>query len=96
LSPLFDPELSKKYPPGSDGWMKWFENLKCGMPFDKPSDGVVYHSTDFSLQMSQTLQFFVDFQAWKESEGGIYRSSYENQTKKIKRYNVSDRTPKIK
>jgi len=70
--------------------------LKCGEPFDKPSDGVVYYSTDFSLQMSQTLQFFVDFQAWKDTQGGIYRSSYVNPVvAKRKIYNVSDRVPKV-
>ena len=96
LSPLFDTELSEKYPPGSDGWMRWFENLKCGEPFDKPSDGVVYYSTDFSLQMSQTLQFFDDFQAWKNTKGGIYRSDYEHPVTKRKIYNVSERVPKVK
>jgi hypothetical protein len=96
LSPLFDSELSKKYPPGSDGWMRWFENLKCDEPFDKPSGGVVYHSTDFSLQMSQTLQFFADFQAWKDAQGGLYRSSYEQPVKKRKTHSVSDREPKVK
>jgi hypothetical protein len=96
LSPLFDSETSKKYPPGSDGWMRWFENLKCSEPFDKPSDRIVYHSTDFSLQMSQTLQFFADFQAWKEAQGGIYRSSYENHKPKRKIHNVSNRLPKDK
>ena len=96
LNPLFDTELSEKYPPGSDGWMRWFENLKCGEPFDKPSDGVVYYSTDFSLQMSQTLQFFDDFQAWKNTKGGIYRSDYEHPVTKRKIYNVSERVPKVK
>ena len=91
LSPLFDTELSKKYPPGSPGWMRWFENLKCGQPFDKPSGGVVYHSTDFSLQMSQTVQFFSDFQAWKDAQGGIYRTSYEKPESKKKIHSVSDR-----
>ena len=96
LNPLFDTELSEKYPPGSDGWMRWFENLKCGEPFDKPSDGVVYYSTDFSLQMSQTLQFFDDFQAWKNAKGGIYRSDYEHPVTKRKIYNVSERVPIVK
>ena len=91
LSPLFDSELIKKYPPGSPGWMRWFENLKCGQPFDKPSGGVVYHSTDFSLQMSQTVQFSADFQAWKDAQGGIYRTSYEKPKSKQKIYSVSDR-----
>jgi hypothetical protein len=73
--------------------MRWFENLKCDQPFDKPSDGVIYRSTDFSLQMSQTLQFFADFQAWKQAEGGIYRSSYEKLASKRKIHKVSDREP---
>lgn len=94
LNPLFDTEVSKKNPPGSVGWMRWFENLKCGEPFDKPSGDVVYRSTDFSLQMSQTLQFFEDFQAFKKNQGGMYRSSYEKPILKQKIYNVSDRIPK--
>ena len=94
LSPLFDTELSKKYPPGSTGWMRWFENLKCAHPFDKPADGVVYHSTDFSLQMSQTVQFFADFRAWKDVQGGIYRNSYEKSDANRKIYSVSERIPK--
>ena len=48
LSPLFDGDSAKLNPPGSLGWMRWFQNNKCGTPFDGPT----YQSTDFCLQIT--------------------------------------------
>lgn len=73
LSPLFDPTLSQKYPPGSDGWMIWFRNLKCAQPFDEGKN-----STDFCLQMSEALQNFVD---WKTAQGGLFHEDYVKTSK---------------
>lgn len=74
ISPLFDPVLSKKYPPSSDGWMLWFRNLKCAQSFDKSTIAKPHYSTDFCLQMSEALENFVN---WKAAQGGLYRKDYE-------------------
>jgi hypothetical protein len=68
MSPLFNDSLSAACPPGSAGWMYWFRNLKCGEPFTPKS-----HSMDFSLQLSQSIQFFYN---WKKSQGGLYSNDY--------------------
>lgn len=73
ISPLFDPVLSKKYPPGSDGWMLWFRNLKCAESFDKSTPAQPHYSTDFCLQMSEALENFVN---WKGAQGGLYYNDY--------------------
>lgn len=56
----------KKHPPkvGSKAWMRWFQNIPAGVPFDKGS-----LSTDYSLQLAQAVQNFYD---WKCNEGGVF------------------------
>jgi hypothetical protein len=49
---------------GSELWMKWFRNLKCGDPF---SEGAL--STDFSLQLSGGIKNLHD---WRISQGGSF------------------------
>ena len=63
LNPSFDPSLNSK--PGDAVWMRWFTNLKGGTPFDAtdPVDPARKPgSTDFSLQLAMTLQYFADWQ----------------------------------
>jgi len=72
LSPLFDPSLSN-VKPGDDTWMLWFRNIPCGTPFnDKGGE-----STDFCLQLSESLQ---NFDTWKYGMDGLSASSYEKKT----------------
>ncbi len=57
------------------GWMRWFQNLKCGQPFDprgNPWTQEGAKSTDFSLQLSQGLTNFSEWQAL----AGLYASAY--------------------
>jgi len=68
LSPLFDPDTLKNDPPSSPGWMRWFQNLKCGVPFDQDAK-----SMDFSLQLSETL---LNFNTWKANQQGLFASHY--------------------
>ncbi len=68
-SPLFDSTTLANNPIGSVGWMRWFQNNKCGQVFDK---GAI--STDFSLQMAAALQSFDD---WKATQGGLFASSFK-------------------
>lgn len=58
MSPLFYPNPSQVPVVGSKGWMRWFQNLKCGDRFDadKPTS-----STDFSLQLAASLQNFYNW-----------------------------------
>jgi hypothetical protein len=61
MSPLF---TANPPPVGSTAWMRWFQNEKCGMPFDAKAK-----STDFSLQLAISLQ---NFDAGYSNLGGIY------------------------
>jgi hypothetical protein len=63
LSPLF---TAKPPPVGSKDWMRWFQNEKCGVPFDAKAK-----SADFSLQLAISLQ---NFNAGYTNLGGIYAS----------------------
>ena len=69
ISPLFNSDTLAADPVGSPGWMRWFQNLKCGQPFDGPK----YASTDFCLQMAEAIQ---NFESWKDNRGGIFYESY--------------------
>jgi len=69
MSPLFNPDTLKNNPPGSQGWMRWFRNLKCGEPFTPEA-----HSMDFSLQLAISLQNFYD---WKYQQAGLFDSAYK-------------------
>ncbi len=58
------------------GWMRWFQNLKCGEPFDKagnPWTIIGAKSTDFGLQLSMVLTNFGEWQALD----GLYAKSYK-------------------
>jgi hypothetical protein len=61
MSPLF---TAKPPPVGSKDWMRWFQNEKCGVPFDTKAK-----SADFSLQLAISLQ---NFDAGYMNLGGIY------------------------
>jgi hypothetical protein len=61
MSPLF---IKGGPAVGTPGWMRWFQNEKCGVPFDKEAK-----STDFSLQLAISLQ---NFDAGYTNLGGIY------------------------
>jgi hypothetical protein len=50
--------------PGSDAWMRWFQNVQCTTPFDA---GPL--STDNSLQLAQSIQ---NFYTWRDTKDGIY------------------------
>jgi hypothetical protein len=73
ISPLFFPKTHPKVEPGSDEWMRWFENYKCGEPFDK--DAV---SLDFSLQMSGALS---NFYKWRDAQAGLFWNNYNKNSK---------------
>jgi len=69
MSPLFEPDPP---PPGSPspGWMRWFENVKCGDKFDKNTNA---QPTDFSLQMSIALQ---NFRTWRNEGSKLLAGRY--------------------
>jgi hypothetical protein len=67
ISPLFE---SKPPEPGSDPWMRWFQNVRCGERFDAKSV-----STDFSLQMAIGLQ---NFRAWRNEGSKLLASRYQS------------------
>jgi hypothetical protein len=63
--PALSPQSPKFLPAnqpqvGSKEWMRWFENRKCGEPFDKKA-----RSTDFCLQIQMGVQSFWE---WKNSQ----------------------------
>jgi hypothetical protein len=68
ISPLFQPTPP---PPGSDEWMKWFQNVKCGEKFDKRAT-----PTDFSLQMAMALQ---NFRTWRNEGSKLQAARYKSQ-----------------
>jgi hypothetical protein len=61
LSPLF---TANPPPVGSSTWMRWFQNGKCGVPFDSKAK-----SADFSLQLAISMQ---NFDEGYTNLGGIY------------------------
>jgi hypothetical protein len=66
--------------PGSGEWMRWFRNVQCGKRFDedKPT-----FSTDYSLQLAQSLQNFFE---WHNQKNG----------KRADRYKRSSATARLK
>jgi hypothetical protein len=66
LSPLFQANPPE---PGSDAWMRWFQNLKCGARFDK-----AVPSTDFSLQLAISIKNFLQ---WRGEARGISATNYK-------------------
>jgi hypothetical protein len=65
-SPLFQDNPPA---PGSDEWMRWFKNYKCGSRFDEKVP-----STDFSLQLAISIQNFIK---WKGEGKGISARNYK-------------------
>ncbi len=71
LSPI-TPFFQKDPPPmGSPAWMRWFQNARCGTPFDSGTK-----SADFSLQLSIGI---TNFYTWKDTLDGLFASSYQPQ-----------------
>jgi hypothetical protein len=60
----------------NDAWMKWFRNVPCGTPFD-PGKAV---SFDYSLQLVQSVQNYIEF-ASKEQKGRFYEEYWSNGNK---------------
>lgn len=67
LSPLFQ---SNPPIPGTDNWMRWFKNYKCGERFD--ADVPV---ADFSLQLAISIK---NFQVWKGEARGYSATNYKH------------------
>jgi hypothetical protein len=62
LNPAF---IGYKGPRGSKYWMRWFQDIDCATPFGNylppngaPDTGINPLSTDFSLQLSESIQNF--------------------------------------
>jgi hypothetical protein len=72
ISPLFEKNPPQ---PGSDPWMRWFKNPRCGDQFDGRS-----MSTDFSLQLAIALQ---NFRAWRNEGSKLLASRYKQSEKKV-------------
>ena len=69
LSPITPFFQANPPPMGSPEWMRWFQNNKCGVPFDKGTK-----SADFSLQLSIGV---ANFYTWKDTLDGLFASSYD-------------------
>jgi hypothetical protein len=67
ISPLFE---AKPPEPGSDAWMRWFKNPRCGDRFDEKT-----MPTDFSLQMAIGLQ---NFRSWRNEGSKLISSRYRS------------------
>jgi hypothetical protein len=85
LPPL--PTMMQPAPtPGSGEWMRWFRSVQCGKRFDedKPT-----FSTDFSLQLAQSLQNFFERHNQKNGKRAdrYKRSSAPAQLKKLEPFN---------
>jgi hypothetical protein len=61
--------MKRKIEHGSEEWMIWFRNLRCGEPFSKNSN-----STDFSLQLAIGIQ---NFNHWRQQQGGQFARKIE-------------------
>jgi hypothetical protein len=60
------------------GWMRWFQNVRCGVPFDKPGNPWTHEgakSTDYGLQLAQGI---TNFYTWRDTESGIYSEAYKS------------------
>lgn len=63
MNPTF--QAPEKVPPvGSKEWMRWFQNLMAGTPFDAAA-----LSTDYSLQLAGGI---ANFYEWKCDQGGVF------------------------
>lgn len=74
MSPLF--QSPDKVPAvGSAEWMRWFQNLNCGVRFD--SDKPTF-TTDFSLQLAASLQNFFN---WRNEGSKLVADRYKKNQK---------------
>ena len=73
LSPTFQ---SAPPAPGSDAWMRWFKNYRCGERFDEEIP-----SADFCLQLAISVQ---NYQKWRGEEFGISATNYAHKAQKAK------------
>lgn len=65
MNPTF--QAADKVPPvGSKEWMRWFQNIPAGQPFDAAAK-----STDYSLQLAGGIANFYD---WKCTQDGVFVS----------------------
>ncbi|WP_371180619.1 hypothetical protein [Xanthomonas sacchari] len=65
MNPTF--QAPDKVPPvGSKEWMRWFQNVPAGQPFDAAAK-----STDYSLQLAGGIANFYD---WKCTQDGVFVS----------------------
>lgn len=69
ISPLFERTPPA---PGSNEWMRWFKNVRCGEKFDQNA-----MPTDFSLQMAIALQ---NFRTWRDEGSKLLSSRYKSQS----------------
>lgn len=75
ISPLFQ---ANPPAPGSDVWMNWFQNLKCGDHFDPQKRA---HPTDFSLQLAISIQ---NWETWLDSGTRIHADHYKHSQERAK------------
>jgi hypothetical protein len=71
ILPFFAKQNGKPLAPGSEKWMDWFRNIQCNTPFDPQAT-----STDFSLQLSASIQNFVTSKG--QGTDGMYNIQYWN------------------
>lgn len=70
LSPL-NPLFQANPPPvGSPEWMRWFQNNKCGVAFDKAAK-----SADFSLQLAMGVENYYDWAP--PAQSGLFANDYQ-------------------
>ncbi|HEX3150564.1 MAG TPA: hypothetical protein VHR66_20975 [Gemmataceae bacterium] len=67
ISPLF---TTNPPAPGSEYWMRWFKNVKCGEAFDEK-----VAPTDFSLQMAAAIQ---NFRTWRNEGSKLVADRYKS------------------
>lgn len=68
LSPLAPSFQANPPPMGSPEWMRWFQNNKCGVPFDSDTK-----SADFSLQLSIGI---TNHATWLDNQDGLFAKAY--------------------
>jgi hypothetical protein len=68
LSALAPSFTSPAPPVGSPEWMRWFQDGKCGVPFDADAK-----SADFSLQLSIGI---TNHATWLDTQDGLLASAY--------------------
>ncbi len=74
LNPTFQANPPAK---GSPAWMRWFQNLDCGIPFDSGSQ-----STDYSLQLAIGIENFL---LWKApAQSGLFAQDYETAPPRVR------------